>query len=280
MKHLAVLTLLVLLSLTTPGAWADGNAIEIKIVDGQISMDAEAAPLGRLLDLMDRVAGTSSTVPPELANRNVSVQFTNLSLDQSIKKIFEGLPIDYAVLEGNRIVVTDVSTNVSGNASGSSAPTRSASAPQAPSRSAPAANPFQAPGNRSGAAAVPARASAPGGAQPAVIQTPFGPLVNPRAAQGRQAQPGTPMAMPGQGLPFGMTPGGTAGSATNPTSMSYPTGPDGYPITNPAMLEQMRQQQQQQSGPPNILGNTKPPVFENKAPTSTPKGPNPPKPGP
>ena len=239
-------------------------------------MNAEAVSLGRLLDLLDRVAGTSSTVPPELQNRNVSVQFTDLALGQSIKKIFEGLPIDYALLEGSRLIVSALSADVDRVSSGvqAPAPTRSAATPQPSNRSAPVTNPFQAPGNRPAAAAARA-AGAGGGVQPAVIQTPFGPLVNPRAAQGGAGQPGSPLAMPGQGgLPFAVT-GTPPGSQSGGDAEVY--------VTNPAMLEMMLQQQQQQqqpNSPPNLLGNTKPPVFENTDPAAPTKGPNPPKPGP
>ena len=72
------------------------------MVDDQVSIHAEAVPLGRLLGLLDRTAGTTSTVPPELANRNVSAQFAGLPLDQAVKKVFEGLPLDYVVLEGTQ----------------------------------------------------------------------------------------------------------------------------------------------------------------------------------
>ena len=69
---------------------------------------AEAVGLGRLLSMFDRAAGTESTVPVELQNRNISVQFQALDFGQAVKKIFEGLPLDYVVLEQGRIVVTAV----------------------------------------------------------------------------------------------------------------------------------------------------------------------------
>ena len=87
MRYLASIVLFLLLPFQFTGA--QGNGLDIRAVDGRISIHVEAVPLGRLLGFLDRVAGTESTVPDELANRNVSVQFDGLDIDRAIKKIFE-----------------------------------------------------------------------------------------------------------------------------------------------------------------------------------------------
>src|SRR5262249_5235719 len=79
---------------------------EIQIINGKVSMQADAVPLGRLLRLFDSATGMTSKVPPELTNRNVSVRFTGLPFDAAVRKIFEGQPLDYIVIKGKGIVVT------------------------------------------------------------------------------------------------------------------------------------------------------------------------------
>ena len=71
-----------------------GKGPEIAVIDGKVSIDAEVVPLGRLLQLFDRATGLQSTVPAALANRNLSVKFSDLSFDDAVRKIFEGQPID------------------------------------------------------------------------------------------------------------------------------------------------------------------------------------------
>src|SRR5215471_6002827 len=80
------------LTLTVNGVSA-GSGPDIRIIDNKVSIQAEAVPLSRLLRLLDQATGMASKVPPELANRNVSVRFANLQFDEAIQKIFEGQPL-------------------------------------------------------------------------------------------------------------------------------------------------------------------------------------------
>ncbi|HLH29847.1 MAG TPA: hypothetical protein VKY31_01505, partial [Terriglobia bacterium] len=73
---------------------------EVDLVDNKLSIDAQTVPLGRLLRLVDLATGMKSKVPPELANRNISVKFSGLSLTDGLRKIFEGQPLDFIVIEG------------------------------------------------------------------------------------------------------------------------------------------------------------------------------------
>lgn len=250
------MAMLVLLPSTTSAAQAD--RLDIQVVDGQISMYAEAVGLGRLLSMFDRATGTESTVPPELENRNVSVQFLDLDRAQAVRKIFEGLPLDYVVLEAERIVVTAASGTVVSGAG----PIPVSSPVRTPAEAQPfagvqppvaAANPFQSPGVNPGAPARGPNGSAP--AQPAIIQTPFGPLVNPRA----NAQPAAPLAGPGQGFPFG----GGAGAAVPPAATGgralFPNTPV-RPATGALPG----------TGQPSLFGNTAPPMLNLDDSDSTP----------
>src|SRR5437764_6182541 len=99
---------LIFLTFTVSGR-ANGAGPDIRIIDNKVSIQAEAVPLARFLHLWDQATGMTSKVPAELANRNVSVRFTNLSLDEAVHKIFEGQPVDYVLIQGKGIVVTGTS---------------------------------------------------------------------------------------------------------------------------------------------------------------------------
>ena len=83
---------------------------KIEVVDGKISMSAQAVSLGRLMGMFDKAMGLKSDVKPEFANQNISVQFSNLGFNDAVKKIFQGQPFNYIVIEGKGIKVTDRST--------------------------------------------------------------------------------------------------------------------------------------------------------------------------
>src|SRR6516165_2449303 len=87
---------------------------EIELVDNKLSIDAETVPLSRLLRLLDLATGMKSKVPPELANRNISVKFSGLDLTEGVRKIFQGQPLDYVVIEGQGVIVTAASQNLNG----------------------------------------------------------------------------------------------------------------------------------------------------------------------
>jgi hypothetical protein len=61
--------------------------------------------------------GMKSKVPPELTNRNISVRFSGLSLTDGVRKIFQGQPLDYILIEGQGVVVTASSQTLTGTES-------------------------------------------------------------------------------------------------------------------------------------------------------------------
>jgi hypothetical protein len=82
------------------------TAARVRLVpDGLVSVEARGVRLDEILAELDRVAGTESTAPPEIGRRAVSAAFGGLPLDLAIRRIFEGLGLDYAVVGGRRIVV-------------------------------------------------------------------------------------------------------------------------------------------------------------------------------
>src|SRR5438105_202709 len=110
------------------GAVAAGKGPEIDLVDNKLSVDAEAISLGRLLQLFDMATGMKSKVPAELANRNLSVKFSGLGVTDGVRKIFQGQPLDYVMIEGQGIFVTALSQAPS--ASDSAAPAAYTPPPQ------------------------------------------------------------------------------------------------------------------------------------------------------
>jgi hypothetical protein len=222
-RWLAAFLLVVMVS---AGAGAAGKGPEINLIDNKLSVNAEGVPLGRLLQLVDLATGMKSKVPAELATRNISVQFSGLTVTDAVRKIFQGQPFDYVLIGGQGVVVTAVSQSVAG---GESLQPYSPP-PTSPSFEQPFVQEF--PPNP----VVQAPSFQQQQAQPAMVQTPFGPIPNPRAQQGQpnatqtnaiqqnplfpgqslgqpQTVPGLPGSQPGN--PFG-TPS-TFGT-TNPTT--------------------------------------------------------------
>jgi len=233
-----ILTAVCGLVLLASTAFAAGKGPEIQIIDGKVSMQADTVPLGRLLGLLDRATGMKSRVPVELANRNVSVSFSDLGFDEAVRKIFEGRSLDYLVIGGQGIVVTAVAQVLPRNAG----PVGIDPSPfnqqpgfvqdafgldnQQPMQvmppQPPAGNPFSIsvdPFSQEG------QQSPNSQQQPAVIQTPFGPIPNPNVRTNQQGNPNG------------------AGAAVNPAA----------PGSNN-----------------NLFGNTSPPAFNqnNSAPPS------------
>src|SRR5262245_3762119 len=91
------------------GTTALAQGPEVDLVDNKLSIKAKAIPLGRLLQMVDRATGMKSKVPPEFANRNMTVSFSGLNMTEAVRKIFQGLPLDYVYLQGQAIVVTAAS---------------------------------------------------------------------------------------------------------------------------------------------------------------------------
>jgi len=227
MKHWLAAGVLIA-SLATAGVSDDKKGPEIQIIDGKVSMSATAVPLGRLLRLFDMATGLKSKVPPEFANRNVSVRFNSLSFDQAVEKIFEGVPLDYIVVKGQGIMVTSASQRA--ETGGTTSALNPSPVQSTPIDEQPFFPPGAAPAGMGGVqppfpGVVGGNVNqqpAIGGAQPAVIQTPFGPMPNPRANQPQQSN--TPMAVPGSNLPFGLS---------NSTNSSNPFGDGSIPTFNP-----------------------------------------------
>ncbi len=231
MKYgLAALLLAVLL---VTSALAADRGPEINLVNNRLSIDAQGVPLGRLLRLLDLATGMKSKVPPELANRNISVKFSGLPVDEGVRKIFQGQPFDYVVLEGQGVIVTSAAQTTAGN---DSAPVYNPSPGQVMAPQ-PIEQPFQpdfppvaVPQPQPGF--VPQPQQMPGQQQPAVIQTPFGPIANPRA--GQPILGGAPTAPPVQQNP--LFPGSNGQPAVPQQAAPNPFGtpsPFGTPQTNP-----------------------------------------------
>jgi hypothetical protein len=229
----------ILVSMVCSGAGAAGKGPEINLIDNKLSVNAEGVSLGRLLQLVDMATGMKSKVPPELANRNISVKFSGLTVADAVRKIFQGQPFDYVLIGGQGVVVTAVSQTASG---GESLP---------PYNPPPAAQSIEQPFIQEfpTSPVVQAPPFQQQQAQPAMVQTPFGPIPNPRAQQGQpnaiqtnapqqnslfpqigqpigqpQTVPGFPGSQPGN--PFG-TPStfGTTNPGTNPNNGLFGTVP-------------------------------------------------------
>ena len=185
-----------------------GQSPEIEVVDGKISMSVTAMPLGRLLSLIDRAMGTTSEVKPDLANRNISAQFTGLEFNDAVRKIFQGQPLNYMIVSGKGIRVTEV-------AQAGAATTASSAPPQSPSFQEPQifpnSNPI--PPTLSLQAPQPIINPAQGNAQQAGFSmTPFGPQPIPNANN----QNGNPNAGPLSG-PGALPPALGMNNPFNPT---------------------------------------------------------------
>jgi hypothetical protein len=189
---------------------------QIRMADNKLSIKAEAVPLRDLLRLVDDATGMTSKVPDELANRNISVQFSDLGLNAAVRKIFEGQRLDYFFIGGRGIIVTAASQLSSGPMTepGVPPPSYMNDQPFNPVENnetfIPPQPPMPQPGFNTGFNSGPFQQAAPANPfnqqqpQPAMIQTPFGPIPNPRANPGGQQPTGTaPMVVPGQQYPFG-----------------------------------------------------------------------------
>src|SRR5215471_5942659 len=104
--------LIILFTIVLPGqAFATGGP-QVVNSDGKISISADQITLGLLLNLWDKATGMTSTAPPELADRKLSVHFSGLSEDDAVRAIFLGQPFGYAFVQGQGIVVTSASSGV------------------------------------------------------------------------------------------------------------------------------------------------------------------------
>jgi hypothetical protein len=182
---------------------------EVDLVDNKLSVTADAVPLGRLLQLVDLATGMKSKVPPELANRNMSVRFSGLNITDGIRKMFQGQPLDYVVIEGQGIIVTGASQTVAGN---DVSPAFNPPPQPVPSFDQPFTQEFPP---------VPGQVQPPlQPQQPAMIQTPFGAMPNPRAQPVPSA---VPAVNPGQQNSLFQQPGQALGQpAAQPNMQQQP----------------------------------------------------------
>ena len=217
---------------------------EIQVVDGKVSMAVQGMPLSRMLSLLDRAMGLTSTVKPELSNRSISVRFTGLGLKEAVHKIFEGQPYNYMFIEGKGIRVTDLAAAGATASASSSSPFQDSvpvnqppqpvfplqpgiqpvnAVPQAGQQAAPA-TPFGTPTNPP---ATPAPNTSNTGPAPGQLPPPIGannPLVNPASAQPAVGAGGFPATGAG-GFP-----------ATAPTPPAQPAGPGTIPGAAPGTI--------------------------------------------
>jgi len=100
---------ILLLAFLWPGqSVAAPDGVEIRLINNRLSVTAHEVGLARLLRLIGNVTGYEPSVPERLAERPVSVLCTDMAVNEAIKKIFEGLPIDYVLTPG-KLIVTGVS---------------------------------------------------------------------------------------------------------------------------------------------------------------------------
>jgi len=216
---------------------------EVDFVDSRLSINAEAVPLGRLIQLVDRATGMASKVPPELANRNISVKFSSLTLSDAVRKIFQGQPLDYVVIQGKSIIVTGTSQATPGGTVATNDSFNSFNSQPVQNIEQPTFQDFtnnnqQFPPNNQQFPQPQIQA------QPAMVQTPFGPIPNPRAQQpnapGANAQPqnslfpqpGQQLGQPALGSPTnapGAVPPGGLPTFGTPSTFGAPQAPGANP---------------------------------------------------
>jgi type II secretory pathway component GspD/PulD (secretin) len=215
--------LLMGLALLQGSAFAQAQETQIDVVDGKISMTAQAVPLGRLLTLFGRAVGIEAKVNPTLVNKNISVRFTDLKFNDAVRKIFEGQNLNYVVIQGKAITVTELAeTSVTGSSSSSTsfssgpafAPPPISQPIQTPVQNLPVTNPF---GGTAPAAAntntTPAPVSGPGMAPPPIGAS--NPLINPVGPVGG----GAPNPMGGNAPPPPAVPSGPGAVGGTPGAL-------------------------------------------------------------
>lgn len=165
---------------------------EIALVNNKLSVDAESIPLSRLIRLLDQATGMKSKVPPDLANRNISVKFSGLNLSDGVRKIFQGQPFDYLVVEGQGIIITGASQMITGT---ETVPVYTPQPGEPPPQ--PFVQDFQQPFPQPGVAGQPPIPGQPVAGQPqqtqtTTLQSPFGPMTVQRPVQqnGALSSPG------------------------------------------------------------------------------------------
>ena len=133
--------------------------------DGRISINADNVSLGDLLRLWDQATGMQSTAPPELAGQKLTIHFADLNINDAVRAMFNGQPFGYGLMQGRGIVVAAPASDVSETALESEFTGVDLNAPET-------VGPSDIP---------PVERMKPELAEPtpAVIPTPFGPIVSP-----------------------------------------------------------------------------------------------------
>jgi len=146
--------------------FAAGQGPAVTNVDQKSSIAADDITPDRLLRLRDQATAMQSVVPPELANRKLSIHFTGLPISDALRKMFNGQPFDYVLVEGHGILIME----------------RSQSEPVA--QSADVNNPVEQVIEPPVSQKPPSLIVPPPEQQrPTILQTPFGPTVTPYANQ-------------------------------------------------------------------------------------------------
>jgi len=243
---------LILVSIVWTPAFSAPKGPQVDLIDNKLSIQAESISLARLLRLVDFATGMKSKVPPELANRNISVRFSGLSLSDGLRKMFQGQPFDYVVIEGQGIIVTAPSQTLT--AADAQPPYNPPMAGQ-PMAGQPMDQPFvqdfqsqaafqqQQQLQQQQLQQQQMQLQQMQQQQPAMVQTPFGPMPNPRAQQNQQnpavinqpqqntlfpqiqqaGQPQQPVqVVPGQPVPGNPNPFGTASPFGTPNPQVNP----------------------------------------------------------
>lgn len=222
------------------GAAFGADGPEIQVVDGKVSMSAQSVPLGRLIEMFDRALGLNSSIKPELASTSISVQFTDLQVNDAVRKIFEGQPFNYMMIEGKGITVTDRALRV---ATTSTAITSSPFSDSQPIFNSPVQNgvtPFSQQINVQPQVQQPQNLNGTGQA-PTGQATPFGPQPTPNATTNpNQVLPGQIPPTAGSLNPLSPAGANTApgigfpGAQTAPPSQ--PAGPGAIGGATPGVL--------------------------------------------
>jgi len=114
------------LMLLAANVFAAGRDPEFTMVDGKVSIQADAITLKQFLQYWDAATGMTSKVNPQLANEKISVRLEGLDMNAAIRKSFQGQPWNWAVVNGKGINVIDRATAVTATSGGiSSSPIQS-----------------------------------------------------------------------------------------------------------------------------------------------------------
>src|SRR5262247_2764101 len=165
----AWLSTIILVGLLALDGSAAGRGPEVTYVDRKISISADEITLDRLLRLWDQATAMQSVVPPDLAGRKLSVHFTGLTVSDALRKMFNGQPFDYVLVEGHGVLVMDRLQSVP-------VPQAAAASNEAAAASDDVEQVVEPPVAQEPPSLI---VPPPDQQQPIIIQTPFGPMLSP-----------------------------------------------------------------------------------------------------